>query len=85
VTPRVQGGRTTWENIVICCVPCNQRKAAHSLERAGMTLAAKPMRPKKLTEALRFTITFQKGMPDGWKTWLRDFSYWNGELENDND
>ena len=84
VTPRALGGRTTWENIVICCVPCNQRKAAHLPEHAGMRLASRPVRPKKLPDAIRFTFTFQKGMPDSWRTWLRDFSYWNGELENDN-
>lgn len=84
VVPRALGGRTTWENVVICCVPCNQRKGAHLPEQVGMKLASRPVRPKKLPDVLLFTITFQKGMPDGWRAWLRDFSYWNGELENDN-
>ena len=84
VTPRSLGGKTTWENVVICCVPCNQRKAAHMPEQVGMRLATRPIRPKKLSDGYRFTIVFQKGMPDGWRSWLRDFSYWNGELENEN-
>ena len=25
VIPRARGGRTTWENVVCCCVPCNLR------------------------------------------------------------
>jgi 5-methylcytosine-specific restriction endonuclease McrA len=84
VTPRAFGGKTTWENVVIACVPCNQKKGARTVEQAGMHLRTTPSRPKKLPDALRFTITFQKGMPHSWKSWLRDFSYWNGELENDN-
>jgi 5-methylcytosine-specific restriction endonuclease McrA len=27
VVPRSAGGRTSWENIVTACVPCNARKA----------------------------------------------------------
>jgi hypothetical protein len=49
-----------------------------------MRLASRPTRPKRLPDTLRFTVTFQKGMPDSWRSWLRDFRYWNGELENDN-
>src|SRR5262249_37242294 len=28
VVLRALGGKTTWENVVICCVPCNQKKGA---------------------------------------------------------
>ncbi len=84
VPPRARGGKTTWENVVIACVPCNQKKGARTVEQAGMPLGAAPSRPKKLLDAMRFTITFEKGMPHSWKSWLRDFSYWNSELENDN-
>ena len=81
---RALGGKTTWENVVICCVPCNQKKGARLAAAVGMRLSSVPRRPKKLPDAWRMTFTFQKGMPHGWKNWLRDFSYWNGELENDN-
>ena len=27
VVPRSKGGRSTWDNIVTCCAPCNRRKA----------------------------------------------------------
>ena len=82
VKPRSLGGLTTWENVVIACVPCNQKKGARTVEQAGMQLRSTPKRPKK--DALRFSIMFRKGMPQSWMSWLRDFSYWNGELENDN-
>jgi 5-methylcytosine-specific restriction endonuclease McrA len=84
VVPRALGGKTTWENVVICCVPCNQRKGSRLAEQVGMRLRSVPCRPKKLPDTVRMTFTFQKGMPHSWRTWLRDFSYWNGELENDN-
>jgi len=84
VVPRALGGKTTWENVVICCVPCNQKKGARLAADVGMRLHSIPRRPRKLPDAWRMTFTFQTGMPHSWKSWLRDFSYWNGELENDN-
>jgi len=81
VVPRAHGGKTTWENIVIACVPCNQRKGGRTPAQAGMRLRTLPVRPKKLPELLTVTFTFQPGMPDSWRTWLRDIAYWNAELE----
>jgi 5-methylcytosine-specific restriction endonuclease McrA len=81
VVPRSKGGKTTWENIVIACVPCNQKKGGRTPEQAHMKLRTTPVRPKKLPEVLSITFTFQPGMPDAWRTWLRDVAYWNAELE----
>lgn len=50
-----------------------------------MTLRSVPGRPKKLPEGLHLTIRFKDGMPVAWRAWLRDFSYWNGELDSDGD
>lgn len=83
VVPRAQGGQTTWENVVICCVPCNQQKGGRTPAQAGMHLRSTPVRPKKLPD-MRITIVWRKGMPESWKSWVRDFQYWNGELENSN-
>jgi 5-methylcytosine-specific restriction endonuclease McrA len=85
VVPRAQAGRTTWENVVIACVPCNQRKGGRTPEQAGMALRVRPARPKKLPDALRLTFTWRKGDPPSWRGWLRDAIYWGGELDNDND
>src|SRR4029077_988573 len=38
VIPRAKGGRTTWENVVCCCVPCNLKKGAKLAHEAGMKL-----------------------------------------------
>ncbi len=81
VVPRSRGGKTTWENIVIACVPCNQKKGGRTPAQASMKLRTQPVRPKKLPEVLTFTFTFQPGMPDSWRAWLRDVAYWNAELE----
>ena len=82
VTPRALGGRTGWENIVIACVRCNQRKGGRTPAQAGMTLAKVPVRPNTPPhDGMRFT--YQPGMPAQWRAWLRDYVYWNGELEQD--
>jgi 5-methylcytosine-specific restriction endonuclease McrA len=79
VLPRCQGGRTTWENVVCCCVPCNLRKGARTPAQAGMQLMRAPERP-------RWNPTFRG--PSGkvrHREWLPflgmvDASYWNAEL-----
>lgn len=38
VVPRAQGGRSTWENCVAACRPCNAFKADRTPEQAGMRL-----------------------------------------------
>jgi 5-methylcytosine-specific restriction endonuclease McrA len=83
VVPRSHGGKTTWENIVIACVECNQKKGGRTPVQASMRLRSVPVRPKKLPEALTFTVCFREGMPDAWRSWLRDMTYWNGELESE--
>jgi 5-methylcytosine-specific restriction endonuclease McrA len=46
VVPRAQGGRTTWENVVTCCVPCNRRKGGRTPQQARMLLSRAPSRPR---------------------------------------
>jgi 5-methylcytosine-specific restriction endonuclease McrA len=81
VVPRVQGGTTTWQNVVVACTPCNQRKAGRTPEQAGMHLLAKPAKPTSLPDSYKLTFTYRKGDPPGWKKYMRDISYWHGELE----
>jgi 5-methylcytosine-specific restriction endonuclease McrA len=79
VVPRARGGRTTWENVVCCCVPCNLRKGAKLPVEAGMRLLRTPMRP-------RWTPSFRApGGRIAHREWLPflgivDASYWNTEL-----
>jgi 5-methylcytosine-specific restriction endonuclease McrA len=48
VVPRVQGGKTVWENIVTSCYDCNSRKRGRTPEQAGMRLLRAPVKPKAL-------------------------------------
>jgi 5-methylcytosine-specific restriction endonuclease McrA len=42
VIPRSRTGETTWENLVACCHPCNNRKGNRTPEEAGMRLLRVP-------------------------------------------
>ena len=82
VIPRAKGGRTTWENVVCCCVPCNLKKGAKLAHEAGMKLLKKPERP-------RWNPTFRApGGKIAYREWLPflsvvDASYWNTELTDE--
>ena len=43
--PRSRGGRTTWENIVTACAPCNLRKGGRTPREASMHPSRTPHRP----------------------------------------
>jgi hypothetical protein len=81
--PRAHGGRTSWENVVVACVRCNQRKGGRTPAQAGMALATPPVRPKRLPDVARFPMAYRKGMPESWRDFLRNAVYWDGELEHD--
>lgn len=48
VVPRSQKGKTVWENIVMSCYPCNDRKAGRTPQEAGMALLSVPTKPDVL-------------------------------------
>jgi 5-methylcytosine-specific restriction endonuclease McrA len=81
VRPRRLGGVTTWDNVVICCVPCNQRKGGSTPEAVGMRLLSTPAKPRHLPEGVRLTFTTEKDVPKSWLNYVRDVGYWHGELE----
>jgi len=83
VIPRAMGGHTRWENVVISCSPCNQKKACRTPEQAHMRLLSIPVKPKKLPDTLRLTFTIHKDTPESWKQYLTSVTYWNGELDSD--
>jgi 5-methylcytosine-specific restriction endonuclease McrA len=45
VVPRSRGGRSSWENMVTSCAPCNLRKADRLPAEAGMTPRNRPRPP----------------------------------------
>jgi len=48
VVPRSQGGKTVWENVVMSCYSCNDKKRNRTPEQAGMPLLSVPVKPKVL-------------------------------------
>ncbi len=42
VTPKSRGGLSSWENLVACCYPCNNRKGDRLPAEAKMVLARQP-------------------------------------------
>jgi 5-methylcytosine-specific restriction endonuclease McrA len=42
VIPRSRAGGSTWENLVACCFPCNNRKGNRTPQEAGMVLMKQP-------------------------------------------
>ena len=47
VLPEVQGGKTTWNNLVTACKSCNNRKDRKTPEEAHMPLLAIPYTPNR--------------------------------------
>ncbi len=76
VVPLSRGGKSTWENVVCCCVACNSRKGGLLPEEAGMRLVKTPVKPRwhPLVK-----ISFTTGQYKAWKNFL-DIAYWNTEL-----
>jgi 5-methylcytosine-specific restriction endonuclease McrA len=73
VIPRSQGGRTTWENIVMACVDCNRAKANRTPAQAEMRLRQQPARPVWVP---RYNPRLQtREVPREWR------DYWTVELE----
>ncbi|MEM9415564.1 MAG: HNH endonuclease [Planctomycetota bacterium] len=77
VIPRSQGGGTSWENLVCCCVKCNTKKGGRTPKQAHMPLAKRPIKPK--TNPV-LSIRIGKGKYQSWKAFL-DNAYWSVELK----
>lgn len=76
VVPLSRGGKSTWENVVCCCIKCNSRKGGLLPEEAGMHLVRSAVKPRwhPLVK-----ISFTTGQYEAWKNFL-DIAYWNAEL-----
>ena len=77
VVPRSMGGRTTWENIVTACSPCNLKKGGMSLHKSGFSLPRRPQQPgvhELQAQGRRFPPNY---LHETWVDWL----YWDVELE----
>lgn len=76
VIPRRAGGKTSWENIVAACGPCNLKKGGRTPREAGMPLQRPPQRPtmhELQSQGRRFPPKFLH------ESWM-DYLYWDVEL-----
>lgn len=74
IIPRAQGGKTTWENVVLACVKCNRRKADKTPKQAGMKLAKIPKKP----HLRMFNLGSMKSC-ESWRAFISE-AYWNTEM-----
>src|SRR5213592_4933265 len=77
VKPKSQGGKSTWENIVCCCVKCNVKKGGRTPDQASMHLITKPHKPKR-SPVINIRLADQRY--SSWKQFL-DTAYWTVELK----
>ena len=77
VIPRAKGGRTSWENVVTACGPCNLRKGSKMPRECGMIPQLEPRRPTGYELQERGRHFPPNYLHASW----RDFLYWDSELE----
>lgn len=77
VVPRSKGGRTTWENVVAACSPCNLRKANRTPKEASMPTRQVPARPSAYLLQENGRAFPPNYLHESW----RDFLYWDSELD----
>ncbi len=77
VIPRARGGRTTWENVVAACSPCNLTKGSLLPAQAKMFPRHRP-HPPTVTELREHGRKFPPNyLHESWA----DYLYWDSELE----
>jgi 5-methylcytosine-specific restriction endonuclease McrA len=59
VQPRSKGGDDSWENLVACCLRCNNKKGDRTLAEMGWTLEFKPRMPAGTIWMVRGTERFE--------------------------
>jgi len=66
VIPRSKGGRSSWDNIVAACAPCNRRKGDRLPSQIGMT----PRKPPRTPHPAIFIHVASPTIPSGWRQYL---------------
>jgi len=79
IQPLSRGGRSTWENVVCCCLRCNRVKGNRLVHEMSMQLIRKPVRPRWHPLA-RLRLTQRRYAV--WRNFL-DAAYWNVELDEE--
>lgn len=77
VIPRRLGGKTSWENIITACAPCNMKKGGRTPAQAQMRVSMKPIRPTSWQMQQQGKMFPPNYLHETWRDWL----YWDIELE----
>ena len=77
VIPRSRGGRTSWENVVTACGPCNLRKANKLPRECNMQPRMEPRQPTSWELQENGRSFPPNHLHESW----RDYLYWDSELE----
>lgn len=68
LVPCAKGGKTSWDNVVTACRPCNHRKGARTIEELGVRPRNMPIKPSfspAAVFALRYGLN-RKNIPEDW-------------------
>jgi 5-methylcytosine-specific restriction endonuclease McrA len=76
VLPRCKGGRDSWDNLVLACMPCNLKKGGRTPKEAHMKLLRAPIKPKWVP---RFGAPIPHDALESWQRFV-DTAYWNTEI-----
>ncbi|MDB5370212.1 MAG: endonuclease domain protein [Roseomonas sp.] len=77
VIPRSRGGRTSWDNVVTACGPCNLRKADKLPREIRMFPRDLPRQPTSWELQENGRAFPPNHLHESW----RDYLYWDSELE----
>lgn len=76
IVPRAYGGRTTWENVITACSPCNLKKGGRTPREAGMHIMQAAHRPTTWELQDHGRSYPPNFLHETWRDWL----YWDIEL-----
>lgn len=77
IVPRAYGGRTTWENVITACSPCNLKKGGRTPREAGMHIMQPAHRPTTWQLQDHGRSYPPNHLHETWRDWL----YWDIELQ----
>ncbi len=77
VVPRAHGGRTTWDNVITACAPCNLSKGGYLPKHTRMHPRTPPHRPTVAELQSNGRMFPPNYLHESWA----DYLYWDSELE----
>lgn len=70
VKPKCDGGQSSWDNVVVSCYKCNQKKGQKTLKESGLKLLKQPKKPTSLPFVSELVGYYNLNMHPTWEFWL---------------